>query len=69
MNDPELSADVDHIEHSVGGAGGHIFRRILHLSMFLIPVMFHLYGETIAAHVSLEPHQFLISVALIFIIV
>ncbi|HIE81926.1 MAG TPA: hypothetical protein EYQ07_05325 [Candidatus Poseidoniales archaeon] len=69
MNDPEIAVDVDHIEHSVGGAGGHIFRRLLHISMFLIPVMYHLYGETIAAYVSLEPQQFVIAVGLIFIIV
>lgn len=36
------------VELSVGGVYGHIFRRVFHISMFLIPVVFFEFGESFA---------------------
>lgn len=36
------------VELSVGGVYGHIFRRVFHISMFLIPVFFFEFGESFA---------------------
>jgi len=49
---------VDHVEHSIGGLGGHAFRRLTHISMSLIPVAYYLHGESIAAVVLLNPREF-----------
>ncbi|HJO42060.1 MAG TPA: hypothetical protein QF508_01485 [Candidatus Thalassarchaeaceae archaeon] len=68
MND-EIPVDIDHIQHSVGGAGGHWFRRITHVSMFLIPLAYHLYGVEIANMVNLEPRDFVIAVGIAFVII
>ena len=36
------------VETSVGGMGGHLLRRAIHLSMALLPLVFFTYGEPIA---------------------
>jgi len=41
----ELTNPVD---LSVGGVYGHIFRRVFHISMFIIPVIFFEFGESFA---------------------
>ena len=45
MDVPKTQFDIDHVEHSVGGLGGHAFRRITHVSMALIPVIYYSRGE------------------------
>ena len=46
----ELTNPVD---LSVGGMSGHIFRRIFHLGMFIIPILYFEYGEAVADKVGL----------------
>jgi len=41
----ELTNPVD---LSVGGMSGHIFRRIFHISMFIIPFLYFEYGESVS---------------------
>ena len=53
MDDPETQFDIDHVEHSVGGFGGHAFRRLTHVSMSLVPVLYYTRGEDIAGFFSL----------------
>ena len=52
MDVPKTQFDIDHVEHSVGGLGGHAFRRITHVSMALIPVIYYSRGEEIADHAA-----------------
>ena len=54
----EFEYEVDHVKHSVGGKGGHIFRRCFHVSMALVPWIYYEYGEAIADIFSVEPVQF-----------
>ena len=50
--------DIDHVEHSVGGFGGHAFRRLTHISMAVIPILYYTRGEEIAGVFSLRPDEF-----------
>ena len=34
----QYDVNIDHARHSIGGDYGHIFRRLTHVSMALIPV-------------------------------
>ncbi|HJM30372.1 MAG TPA: hypothetical protein QF529_04810, partial [Candidatus Thalassarchaeaceae archaeon] len=65
----EIPVDIDHVKHSVGGAGGHWFRRFTHVSMCAIPFAYHLYGNEISNLVNLEPKEFVIAVAIAFIVI
>lgn len=60
---------VDHVEHSIGGLGGHAFRRLTHISMSLIPLVYYLHGETIAAVVSLNPREFVSAVCITILLI
>jgi hypothetical protein len=55
---------VDHVEHSIGGFGGHAFRRGTHISMFIIPIIYYTIGENIASNLNLNIDQL---VSIIFI--
>ena len=54
----EYDVNIDHARHSVGGDYGHIFRRLIHVSMALIPVLYYVYGEEISSQLSLAPQEF-----------
>ncbi|MDP6333432.1 MAG: hypothetical protein QF479_02220 [Candidatus Poseidoniaceae archaeon] len=45
----ELTNPVD---LSVGGVYGHIFRRVFHISMFMIPVIFFEFGESFSESIG-----------------
>ncbi len=66
---PEDSPHVlaDHVEHSVGGFGGHAFRRLTHVSMTAIPFIYYIYGQDIADTVSLEAKQLVSAVCIIIL--
>ncbi len=49
---------VDHVDHSVGGFGGHAFRRLTHISMAIVPFLYYIHGDRISSWFSLEPTQF-----------
>ena len=58
----EIPVDIDHAKHSVGGAGGHWFRRGTHIAMCIIPFAYYLWGDEIAGFVNLTPREFVIAV-------
>ena len=60
---------VDHVEHSVGGLGGHAFRRATHVSMASIPYLYYVHGETISSFFSLEPRQFVSVICILILVV
>lgn len=46
------------VELSVGGMGGHIFRRTIHIGMSLLPWIYFEYGESVSAKIGLTLPQF-----------
>ena len=58
---------ADHVDHSVGGFGGHAFRRFTHVSMTAVPFIYYLYGQDVADIVSIEAKQ-LVSIVCFLII-
>lgn len=58
---------ADHVDHSVGGFGGHAFRRFTHVSMTVIPFIYYLYGQDVADIISIETKQ-LVSIVCFLII-
>jgi len=60
---------TDPVEHSVGGFNGHLFRRLFHLSMSLIPLIYFEYGEKIADSVNLEEVQIVSGLTLSLILI
>jgi len=57
----ELTNPVD---TSVGGMKGHILRRVIHVSMAGIPLLYFGLGEDVAAKVSMELNQIVAAVVL-----
>ena len=57
MNENEIPLDIDHAKHSVGGLGGHFFRRFTHVIMAVIPVIYFTQGEAISDFFSLSPSE------------
>jgi hypothetical protein len=53
----EESYEVDHVKHSVGGMGGHLFRRGIHLSLAIFPILYYWYGEPISTLVGISPQK------------
>ena len=54
----EYDPNIDHARHSVGGDYGHIFRRITHVSMALIPILYYVYGQETSSRLNLDPEEF-----------
>tara|TARA_B110000495_G_C23012399_1_gene598950 strand:- start:1137 stop:1784 length:648 start_codon:yes stop_codon:yes gene_type:complete len=48
---------IDHVQHSVGGINGHAFRRLTHISMFMIPLIYYTKGLEIASYFDINPKQ------------
>ncbi len=65
----DYNVNVDHAKHSIGGDFGHVIRRITHVSMVIIPLLYYSYGNTIAAFLSLNPQEFVSLVCLSIILV
>ena len=59
---------INHAEHSVGGIRGHVLRRMTHISIIFIPILYYTKGHEIASLFTLEPKEFVASICLIFII-
>lgn len=51
MSHPDL------LKQTVGGLAGHIFRRMIHLGMLLIPVCYHYWGVTFSSKMHMLPAQ------------
>jgi len=57
------------VELSVGGMGGHIFRRLIHLCMCFLPFIYFEYGVSVSEYVGLTLPQFVsVMVFLLFIL-
>lgn len=67
MKESEVFAD--HVEQSIGGFGGHAFRRFTHVSMTVIPFLYYLYGQDIADIVSLGAEQLVSAICILILLV
>ena len=61
----EQVAMTDPVDLSIGGMKGHIFRRIFHLSMFFIPIVYFEYGMDFADYVDLTLHEVVSAIVII----
>ena len=46
------SAGRAHLENTIGGKNGHIFRRLIHLSMIVFPFVYYWYGNQISEYLT-----------------
>lgn len=67
MSEQNIPIDIDHAKHSVGGLGGHFFRRFTHVIMALIPIIYFTRGEQISDVFSLTPSEFVMFACFILI--
>ena len=67
MTSDENDIFVDHANHSIGGLGGHAFRRLTHISMACIPYLYYVHGEDISSFFTLEMTE-LVSVVCLLIL-
>jgi len=69
MNDHSTDVFVNHVEHSVGGMGGHAFRRLTHVSMASIPYLYYVHGETISEYFSLQAREFVSAICMLILVI
>ncbi len=60
-------AMTDPIEQSKGGLSGHLFRRVIHLSLSFIPFIYFEYGEECAEFLGLELPQLVSTIVLLML--
>ena len=46
---------IQHMDHTVGGLSGHIFRRLIHVGILVVPLLYYAYAEPIANFLHLTP--------------
>ena len=69
MNDQPTDHFVDHVGHSIGGFGGHAFRRLTHVSMASIPYLYYVHGEAISSYFSLQAREFVSAICILILII
>ena len=69
MVDQASEIFVDHVEHSIGGMGGHAFRRVTHVSMASIPYLYYVHGESISSYLSLQPREFVSAICILILVI
>ena len=58
----ELTNPVD---LSVGGMSGHVFRRLFHLAMCVLPILYFEYGESFADYLGISLDEVVAGVVII----
>ena len=58
----EETYEADHVKHSVGGLGGHIFRRAVHISLAVVPWLYYWHGESISGLINMTPNEVVFAV-------
>ena len=69
MNDQSTDHFVDHVGHSIGGFGGHAFRRLTHVSMASIPYLYYVHGEAISSYFSLQARELVSAICILILII
>jgi len=57
-----------HTEQTVGGLGGHILRRLIHIATALAPILYYAYAEPVARFLHLTPKLILLIIFVLNII-
>jgi len=60
---------TDPVDHSVGGMYGHLFRRVFHIAMSFIPLLYYEYGEKLSDLVSLTELELVSAMIMALVIV
>ena len=68
MTDQSTDVFVDHVGHSIGGMGGHAFRRLTHASMASIPYLYYVHGSTISSYFSLQAREFVSAICVLILV-
>ena len=68
MTDQSTDVFVDHVGHSIGGMGGHAFRRLTHVSMASIPYLYYVHGSTISSYFSLQAREFVSAICVLILV-
>tara|TARA_B100000131_G_scaffold300271_1_gene321459 strand:- start:1455 stop:2090 length:636 start_codon:yes stop_codon:yes gene_type:complete len=68
------SAGRAHLENTIGGKNGHIFRRLIHVSMLVFPFVYYWYGNQISEYLTTVfereiSREFIVTFLLIFIVI
>lgn len=58
----EETYEADHVKHSVGGIGGHIFRRAVHIGLAVVPWLYYWHGESISDPINMTPNEVVVAV-------
>jgi len=69
MGESETRFDIDHVEHSVGGFRGHAFRRLTHVAMAAIPLIYYASGDDVADYFSVELDELVSYVFLLVLVI
>ena len=69
MGESEARFDIDHVEHSVGGFGGHAFRRLTHVAMAVIPLIYYTSGDDVADYFSVRLDELVSYVFLLVLVI
>ena len=69
MTDESNDVFIDHVEHSIGGFGGHAFRRITHVSMASIPYLYYVHGSEISSFFSMQSREFVSAICLLILVI
>jgi len=69
MTDQSTDVFIDHVEHSIGGMGGHAFRRLTHVSMASIPYLYYVHGSTISSFFSMQAREFVSTICLLILVI
>ncbi len=69
MDESETRFDIDHVEHSVGGFGGHAFRRLTHVAMAVIPLIYYTSGDDVADYFSVRLDELVSYVFLLVLVI
>jgi hypothetical protein len=69
MTDQSTDVFIDHVEHSIGGIGGHAFRRLTHVSMASIPYLYYVHGSTISSFFSMQAREFVSTICLLILVI
>ena len=69
MGESETNFDIDHVEHSVGGFGGHAFRRLTHVSMAPLLLIYYTRGDDLAGYFSVELDELVSYVFLLVLVI
>lgn len=57
------------VDQSVGGLGGHIFRRTIHIAMILIPFIYYWYADELGQKITIDKEKIASLVVISLIIV